>query len=62
LRVVEAAGVEPASENASSQTTTCVSPFSMSQPDGNGANCPGRHLRFVSPSSVEAAHDSQPAD
>jgi len=26
--VVEAAGVEPASENASSQSTTCVSPFS----------------------------------
>jgi hypothetical protein len=26
--MVEAAGVEPASENASSQTTTCVSPFS----------------------------------
>ena len=27
-RMVEAAGVEPASENTSSQTTTCVSPFS----------------------------------
>ena len=25
---MEAAGVEPASENTSSQTTTCVSPFS----------------------------------
>ena len=27
-RMVEAAGVEPASENTSSQITTCVSPFS----------------------------------
>ena len=27
-RMVEAAGVEPASENTSSQSTTCVSPFS----------------------------------
>jgi hypothetical protein len=27
-RMVEAAGVEPASENTSSQTSTCVSPFS----------------------------------
>ena len=27
-KVVEAAGVEPASENTSSQITTCVSPFS----------------------------------
>ena len=27
-RLVEAAGVEPASENTSSQSTTCVSPFS----------------------------------
>ena len=27
-RMVEAAGVEPASENTSSQTPTCVSPFS----------------------------------
>src|SRR5687767_6400165 len=26
-RMVEAAGVEPASENTSSQSTTCVSPF-----------------------------------
>src|SRR5918994_27610 len=61
-RMVEAAGVEPASENTSSQPTTCVSPFSLSQPVRNGAKCPGRHLRKISPSRVGAARDSQPAD
>ena len=30
-KVVEAAGVEPASENTSSQSTTCVSPFDKSR-------------------------------
>ena len=44
-KMVEAAGVEPASENTSSKTTTCVSPFSMSRPVENGAKIPGRHPR-----------------
>ena len=33
----------------------------VSQPVRNGAKCPGRHLRYVSPSRVRAARDSQPA-
>jgi|SRR5687767_2535689 len=45
-RMVEAAGVEPASENTSSQTTTCVSPF----------DCRGR-LR-TEPSAPSASPDS----
>jgi hypothetical protein len=39
---MEAAGVEPASENTSSKTTTCVSSFSISPPVENEANIPGR--------------------
>jgi hypothetical protein len=45
--LVEAAGVEPASENTSSQSTTCVSPFELSRPDRNGAKSPGRPSRKI---------------
>jgi hypothetical protein len=61
-KLVEAAGVEPASENPSSSATTCVSPFSMSQLVGNGAKSPSRHLRRISSSHVGAARDNQPAE
>jgi hypothetical protein len=47
LNVVEAAGVEPASENTSSQTATCVSSFDMSRPDRNEAKSPGRPSRKI---------------
>ena len=33
----------------------------VSQPVRIGAKCPGRHLRYVSPSRVRAARDGQPA-
>lgn len=38
--MVEAAGVEPASENASSQDPTCVSPFSCRSRFGTGPKAP----------------------
>ena len=42
---MEAAGVEPASENTSSKTSYVRVSILMSQPVLNGAKRPGRHLR-----------------
>jgi hypothetical protein len=64
--MVEAAGVEPASENAASQDPTCVSPFDVSRPDRNGAKSPGRPSRNTSPlrsgrrATTSLLHDGQP--
>ncbi len=45
-RMVEAAGVEPASENTSSSDTTCVSPFSCRDRFGTEPNAPAAISEF----------------
>jgi hypothetical protein len=61
-RLVEAAGVEPASESTSPQDPTCVFPFELSQPDKNGTKSPGRPSRKISWAAVRETHSHQPAE
>ena len=60
--LVEAAGVEPASESTSPQDPTCVFPFELSQPDENGTKSPGRPSRKISWAVVRETHSHQPAE
>ncbi len=59
-RMVEAAGVEPASERTSSQTTTCVSPFSCRDRFETEPKAPAAIPDVSHPSRVRAAR-RQPA-
>ena len=64
--LVEAAGVEPASENTSPSDPTCVFPFALSQPDENGTKSPGRPSRKISslrsgrPAATSLLNDGRP--
>jgi hypothetical protein len=64
--LVEAAGVEPASESTSPQDSTCVFPFGLSQPDMNGTKSPGRPFRNISslrsgrPAATSLLNDGRP--
>ena len=58
--LVEAAGVEPASENTSSQINYVRVSVLVSQPVRNGAKCPGRHPRYVSLPRLRAERGNQP--
>jgi len=58
--MVEAAGVEPASENTSSQINYVRVSVLVSQPVRNGAKCPGRHPRYVSWPRLRAERGHQP--
>ena len=63
---MEAAGVEPASENTSPSDPTCVFPFELSQPDENGTKSPGRPSRKISslrsgrPAATSLLNDGRP--
>ena len=63
---MEAAGVEPASENTSPSDPTCVFPFEVSQPDENGTKSPGRPFRTISsrrsgrPAATSLLNDGRP--
>ena len=64
--LVEAAGVEPASESTSPRDPTCVFPFELSQPAKNGTKRPGRPSRKISlprsgrPAATSLLNDGRP--
>jgi len=60
--MVEAAGVEPASEGTSPKDSTCVSASDVSCPAwGSGSKPPGTSLGEVSRLDAEASSNRQPA-